>query len=73
MLDAKLMPMINSDDPSYFGGYINENYIELAKSMQLTRTELIQLAKNAFQAAFISEDLRTHYLNELNTYTESFS
>ena len=71
MLNAGLKPMINSDDPSYFGGYMNENYLELSKALNLSKDEILLLAKNAFEAAFISESMRDSYLKELEQYAQS--
>ncbi|MDP9192737.1 MAG: adenosine deaminase [Acidobacteriota bacterium] len=52
MLARGLKVTINSDDPAYFGGYINENYNAAADALGLTREELEQLAKNSFDASF---------------------
>jgi adenosine deaminase len=52
MLKRGLKVTINSDDPAYFGGYINENYNAVAEALDLTREELAQLAKNSFDASF---------------------
>ena len=51
-LNAGMTVTINSDDPAYFGGYINANYLALAQSLNLTRYELDILAKNSLQARF---------------------
>jgi adenosine deaminase len=50
MLARGLKVTINSDDPAYFGGYINENYLAVAEALELTREELEQLARNSFDA-----------------------
>ncbi len=68
MLKAGLKPTINSDDPSYFGGYMNENYLQITKALNLTKNDIIELAKNAFEAAFISDTQRENYLEELEQY-----
>ena len=54
MLKRGLKVTINSDDPAYFGGYINENYLAVAEALDLTRAELEQLARNSFEASFPS-------------------
>ena len=46
---------VNSDDPSYFGGYMNDNFIAIAEALDLSSDELKQLAKNSFEASFISD------------------
>lgn len=53
MLDKGLMVTVNSDDPAYFGGYINENYLAAARSLNLTQEQIVRLAKNSFQASFL--------------------
>jgi adenine deaminase len=52
MLARGLNVTINSDDPAYFGGYVNENYVAVAEALELTREELEQLARNSFEASF---------------------
>lgn len=52
MLEHGLLVTINSDDPAYFGGYINENFVQAAQALDLTETELAILAENSFDAAF---------------------
>lgn len=49
---------VNSDDPAFLGGYINTNYAWLAETTGLSPEELAQLAKNSFQASFISEEAK---------------
>lgn len=46
---------VNSDDPSYFGGYMNDNFIAITEALDLTENELTQLAINSFEASFISD------------------
>ena len=55
MLDLGLCATVNSDDPAYFGGYVNENYRRVAAALDLTRDDLIQLAKNSFTGSFLDE------------------
>jgi adenosine deaminase len=52
MLDRGLLVTINSDDPAYFGGYLNENYTATAGALALRPDELRQLARNGFAASF---------------------
>lgn len=61
LLDADLCATINSDDPAYFGGYVGENYRACARALGLSRSRLAQLARNSFEASFLSEaDKRVH-------------
>jgi adenosine deaminase len=54
-LKAGLIATVNSDDPSYFGGYINDNYKQVAKAVGLDANEIVQLAKNSFAASFMDD------------------
>ncbi|HCY41551.1 MAG TPA: adenosine deaminase [Prolixibacteraceae bacterium] len=55
MLDKGLMATVNSDDPAYFGGYVNENYLAVANALNLSKEQIVQLAKNSFTASFLDE------------------
>lgn len=55
LLQQGVKVMVNSDDPSYFGGYMNDNFIAIAEALDLTQDEIKQLAINSFEAAFISD------------------
>jgi adenosine deaminase len=54
MLEAGLKATVNSDDPAYFGGYVNANFIAVADALDLTRDEIITLARNSFTGSFLS-------------------
>ncbi len=68
MLRAGLAVTVNSDDPSYFGGYVNDNYLQCQQALDLSPGELAALARNSFMAAFIAPDLRDGYLARLDAY-----
>ena len=53
MLAAGLRATVNSDDPAYFGGYVNANFIAVAEALDLTRAEIINLARNSFTGSFL--------------------
>ena len=55
MMDAGLFVTLNSDDPAYFGGYMNENFAAVAGALDLTASELTQIARNGFAASFMTE------------------
>ena len=55
MLNAGLLVTVNSDDPSYFGGYINDNFIAIQEALDLNRSELLALGRNSFIASFLSD------------------
>lgn len=65
MLDKGLRATVNSDDPAYFGGYINDNYRALIEHLPVTRNHLYQLTRNAFEAAWISDEEKAKHLNSL--------
>jgi adenosine deaminase len=66
LLRAGLCVTVNSDDPPYFGGYVNANYTGVAKALGLTAAEQRQIVRNGFEAAFIDDDLRARYVAELD-------
>ena len=68
MLDRGVRATINSDDPAYFGGYMNENFIAVENALSLGRERLVTLARNSFEAAFIDEPRRQQLLGELDAY-----
>jgi adenosine deaminase len=68
LLDAGLMVTINSDDPAYFGGYLTDNYLAIAKALGLTREDIRRLAANAFTASFLAEEQKRAFLRELHEY-----
>ncbi len=72
MLDVGLRATINSDDPAYFGGYMNENFMALADAVHLTATEITQLNYNAIQASFLQPDAKEKLLAILGTYVLEF-
>ncbi|MET0311105.1 MAG: adenosine deaminase [Burkholderiaceae bacterium] len=66
LLDAGLVATINSDDPAYFGGYMNENFLQTFAATGLTAQHAYRLAANSFEASFISADQKKHYLGLLD-------
>jgi adenosine deaminase len=55
MLEAGLLVTVNSDDPSYFGGYINENFIAIQQALALTQNDIATLGRNSFEASFLPD------------------
>lgn len=62
LLDYGLNVSVNSDDPAYFKGYINQNFINLVENLPLTEDDVVTLIKNSFRASFIDDDLKQAYL-----------
>ena len=57
---------INSDDPAYFGGYVNENFLAAQRALDLTQQDILQLARNSFEASFLPDRERRSFINELD-------
>jgi adenine deaminase len=68
MLHRDMRVTVNSDDPAYFGGYTNENLVVVQEAAGLTRDEVAQLERNAFTAAWLTEEERAPYLDALDRY-----
>ena len=60
--DYGLNVSVNSDDPAYFKGYINQNFINLYENLSLSEDDIVTLVKNSFRSAFIDESLKQDYL-----------
>lgn len=71
LLEQGVKVTVNSDDPAYFGGYMNENFNALSEALNLTQEQAIQLVENSFNASFVSEIRRSEMHNILNGYLES--
>lgn len=65
MLAAGLKCTVNSDDPAYFGGYVNDNFKSLVDAVDLQREEIIALVRNSFEAAFLSREEKARHLASL--------
>ncbi|MGZ5382679.1 MAG: adenosine deaminase [Acidimicrobiia bacterium] len=72
MLDRGLVVTINSDDPAYFGGYVVDNYLAVTKALGLERADVVKLATNSFNAAFLQVEDRRAFLDELDRYVAAF-
>ena len=69
MLDLGVCVTVNSDDPSYFGGYMTENFLALYDSLALTKDQATRLIKNSIDASFAKESRKKELYNLLQTYT----
>ena len=68
MLRQGLHVTLNSDDPAYFGGYVNENYRQLAHAVGLTREQLTLLARNSFEGSFLTSAEKAVFIDEVEAY-----
>lgn len=66
LLDRGVKVTINSDDPAYFGGYVLDNYLAVAAGLDLTKEDLVQLARNSIEASFLSDEEKAPLLAELD-------
>ena len=71
MLNKNLMATVNSDDPAYFGGYINENYIQIAKALDLSKEDIFVLVENSFKASFLSKEEISVHLEKLQSFKDN--
>ena len=65
MLDKKLMVMVNSDDPAYFGGYLNKNLIEIQLALNLSKDEVRTLLVNSFKSSFLNEEKKKKWISKI--------
>ena len=68
MMNKGLLVTINSDDPAYFGGYVNDNYLAIAKALNLSKEDIYQLAKNSFTASFLDEKKKEEMIEKVEKY-----
>ena len=67
LLQQGLCVTVNSDDPAYFGGYMNDNFIAITEALDLTDAALKQLAINSFNASFISTADKQKWIAEIES------
>ena len=66
MLELGLVATVNSDDPAYFGGYVNDNYVAVAEALDLSREDLLTLARNSFESSLLPPSAKAALRAELN-------
>ena len=66
LMDNGLMANVNSDDPAYFGGYLNTNLIECQKTLNLSIEDVKRLAINSFKSSFLREDMKKKWIGQIN-------
>ncbi|MGO1250081.1 adenosine deaminase [Psychrobacter sp.] len=66
LLDYGLNISVNSDDPAYFKGYVNQNFINLCENLPITEDDIVTLVKNSFRASFIDDELKEKYLAQVD-------
>ncbi|MEP4889763.1 MAG: adenosine deaminase [Aliiglaciecola sp.] len=66
LLAKDILVTVNSDDPSYFGGYLNENFEALQQALNLNQSQLVTLVKNGFTGSFLSEQQKAHWIAQID-------
>ena len=72
LLDAGLVATVNSDDPAYFGGYMNDNFVQTFAATGMAAAQAYQLAKNSFEASFIDAAAKRRYVDRLDAAFAEF-
>jgi len=73
MLELGVVATINSDDPAYFGGYINQNFVETFAALPLSVGDALTLARNSFEASFASPEQKRAQFDQLQAYSAAFA
>ncbi len=71
MIQKGLLVTVNSDDPAYFGGYVNENYLAVQEALQLDEKDVYKLARNSFKAAFLNSSRKEEMIAQLDEYCDA--
>lgn len=67
MMDHGLLVTINSDDPAYFGGYMNENFIAISEALNLNKEQIVELVKNGFQGSWMSNEEKEKWISKVDS------
>ncbi len=71
MLDKGLKATVNSDDPAYFGGYVNDNFIAISEALNLSNEDVVTLVKNSFEGSFLPKACITEHLKQIELILDS--
>ena len=71
LLDAGIAATVNSDDPAYFGGYVNQNFLQTFEALGLQAGHAYKLARNSLQASFASDTAKAAWIEHLDNFFES--
>ena len=72
MMDLGLKVTVNSDDPAYFGGYINDNFIAVQNALKLNKSDVYHLVRNSFSYSLLPEDAKQKYLGEVDQFYQKY-
>ncbi|MEI6851727.1 MAG: adenosine deaminase [Bacteroidota bacterium] len=73
LMEKNIYVTVNSDDPAYFGGYINENLQAVQTALNLTHEDIVVLARNSFEASFISQEKKDYYNTLIDNFVKNFN
>ena len=65
LFEAGVCVTINSDDPAYFGGYLNKNLIEIQSALNLSIDDIKTLIINSFKASFLTEEKKVEWISKV--------
>ena len=68
LLEADLTVTVNSDDPAYFGGYVNDNFVQMFEALPLNKEHAYRLARNSFSASFLEAEAKRKCLDEVDAF-----
>ncbi len=71
MIEKNLLVTVNSDDPAYFGGYMNENYLGITQALNLSKKQITQLAKNSFKASWLTDREKEKRIAQIEDYFQN--
>ena len=69
LLDKGLLVTVNSDDPAYFGGYVNQNYAAVIEALAPTQEQVVTLVRNGFTASFLDEATKARWTRKLDDFS----
>lgn len=73
LMERGLLVTVNSDDPAYFGGYVTDNYLAIAESLNLSNAEICRLAQNSFEASFLEEKEKQSMIKQVQDYCSALT
>lgn len=68
MMKLGMKVTVNSDDPAYFGGQVNQNFIDIQAALKLSKHDIYELARNSFEYSLLNEELKNKYIAELDSF-----
>jgi len=71
MMKKNLLVTVNSDDPAYFGGYMNANYLSIACALRLSKKQISDLVKNSFKASWLADQEKEKFIEKVELYLQN--